>query len=70
MGHKVSKNTNYSQYVHKFFCLVIGHSGDYYLLMGYEKSWFWALIAIFGFWALLGPKKGVAPQILIWAWDF
>ena len=30
-----------------------------------QFSWFWALFVIFDFWALLGPKKGVAPQIPI-----
>ena len=26
-----------------------GKSGDYYPSIGYEKSWFWALFAIFDF---------------------
>ena len=36
-----------------------GNSGDYYLSIGYEISWFWVLFAIFEF--LLGSKKGSGP---------
>ena len=42
------------------------NSRDYYLLIGYEKTWIWALLAIFD---ILGLKKRVAPQILIRVWD-
>ena len=34
---------------------------DYYLSIGYEKYWFWALFVIIDFWALLGPTKGCCP---------
>ena len=33
-------------------------AGDFYLSIGYKKSWLWAFIAIFD---LLGPKKERAP---------
>ena len=38
-----------------------GNSLDYYPSIGYKKSWFWALFAIFDFWALMGPKKWRGP---------
>ena len=33
----------------------------YRVSIGYKESWFWALIAIFNFWALLKHKKGRGP---------
>ena len=55
---------------HTFFghnsaiCWPIGlNSRDYYLSIGYKEFWFRALIAIFNFWVLLGPEKGVATHI-------
>ena len=46
-----------------------GNSRGYYLPIGYKEFWLKALIAIFDFWVLLGPKKGRGPQIPIWFWD-
>ena len=34
---------------------IFGNSRDYYLSIGVNKSWFWALFAFFD---ILGPKKG------------
>ena len=66
MGQKVFKNTNYSIYGHTFFAITdnssnflpiglkknYGYSRDYYLSVGHNEFWFWALITIFDF---LGP---------------
>ena len=42
----VSYNFIHQKYHAEIF---YGNSGDYYLSIGYEESWFWALIAIFDF---------------------
>ena len=39
--------------------LSYGNSEDYYLSIGIEKSWVWALFVNLDF---LGPKKGVASK--------
>ena len=73
MCQKVSKNTNYSQYVHTFF----GHNSAIFQQIGLkifmvtqESIIYRLVIKNFGFGpSSVGPKKGVAPQILIWVRD-
>ena len=53
MGQKVFKNTKY-----KGMLIFYGNSGDYYLSIVVNKSWFLPLFVIIDF---LSPKKGRGP---------
>ena len=73
MGQKFLKNINYSIYIywHLFFghiSAIFGQSGWhflwlllYYKSINFEKSWFWALIAVFNFLGPIGAWKRRGP---------